>query len=168
MEHFNFVCKVVALGHAFLLQLCDAMKGVQLPLHKVWFTKGMKQDLEVRLSFLEGFNGVSFWRKDFRLEVELQIHLDAAGSLDFGVYFREHWCMEKWPQDWVSHGWTWDLMFLEVFPILVVVWLWRKEMANCMVHFWCNSMAVVQIVNSLFSKPEQVMQIVRVFMLHSL
>lgn len=63
---------------------------------------GMKQGLEVWFSFLDSFNGVVFGWEELRLEAELQVHSDAAGSLGFGVYFHSHWCTEMWPQDWVT------------------------------------------------------------------
>lgn len=74
-------------------------------------TADTKDDLHVWLTFLSDFNGVSFWQNELRLEAELQVHSDAAGSLDFGVYFRGHCCAEDWPSQWVEMGWTRDLTF---------------------------------------------------------
>lgn len=103
----------------------------------------MKSDLQVWQTFFELFSGVSFWCQELRLEAELQVSSDAAGSLGFGVYFQGHWSVGEWPKAWIRDGWTRDLMFLELFAIWVVIWVWGKEMADRVVHFWCDSMAVV-------------------------
>lgn len=80
---------------------------------------------------------------------QAQIKSVAAVSLGFGVYFHGHWCMDTWPPDWTVMGMGRDLIFLELFPILVGVWLWGDQLANHSVHFWCETLAVVQILNSL-------------------
>lgn len=41
-------------------------------------------------------------------------------------------------------------------------------MANHTVHFWCDKMAVDQVINSFSSKSERVMWLVRVFVLNCL
>lgn len=51
------------------------------------------------MMFLASFNEFSFWRDDLRLEMELQVTSDAAGSPGFGVYFRGHWCAEDCPEE---------------------------------------------------------------------
>lgn len=68
----------------------------------------------------------------------------------------------------MEQGWTRDLTFLEFFPILVAVLVWGEEMANCMVHFWCDNMVVVQVISSLLSKSVRLMKLVREFTLRCL
>lgn len=55
--------------------------------------------LQVWQQFLASFNGISFWREDLRIEAELQVMSDASGSVGLGVYFRDHWCAEEWPEE---------------------------------------------------------------------
>ncbi|XP_054843457.1 uncharacterized protein LOC129335043 [Eublepharis macularius] len=166
--HLNFACRVVAPGRAFLRRLCEAMSKASKPNHRIRITRDMRADIQVWEDFLGSFNGVSFWREDVLLEAELQVTSDASGSTGFGVYFRGHWCAEQWPAEWAGQGLTRDLTFLEFFPILVAVCLWGKDLANHSVHFWCDNMAVVQVVNSLSSKSRRVMRLVRVFTLQCL
>lgn len=166
--HLNFACRVVAPGRAFLRRLSGAMSGVQCPHHRIRVTVQMKKDLLVWLTFLESYNGVSLGREDLLLEAELQVHSDAAGSAGFGIYFRGHWCAQEWPNDWHAAGLTRDLTFLEFFPIVVSVYIWGSEMADKSVHFWCDNMAVVQVINSLSSKSGRVMNLVRAFTLKCL
>lgn len=71
----------------------------------------LRADLQVWQIFLVSFNVVTFWRNDLKLEAEL-VTSDEAGSSGFGVYFRGHWGVEDWPNDWVQEGWVTDLTFL--------------------------------------------------------
>ena len=109
--------------HVFLCQLCDAMKGLQCPLHRTRVTHSMSKDLLVRSQFLAGFNGISFWRGEIGLKANFQVQSDGAGSLGFGIYFRGRWCAGMCPEDWHQNGITRDLTFLEFFPIVGVLWL---------------------------------------------
>lgn len=62
--HFNFACRVVAPGRAFLRHLCDVMVGLRSPLYKV--------KVMVWIQFLNYFNGVSLWWEIQLVEAELQ------------------------------------------------------------------------------------------------
>ncbi|XP_053164753.1 uncharacterized protein LOC128350441 isoform X1 [Hemicordylus capensis] len=166
--HLNFACRVVVPGRAFLRRLCDLMSGLRAPHHRVRLTEGVKADLAVWGTFLEQFNGVSFWRAEQLVEAELQVHSDAAGGAGFGVYFRGRWCYGCWPVGWERAGITRDLTFLELFPIVVAVHLWAGEFSNSTVQFWCDNQAVVQVVNSQTSRSPRVMGLVRAFVLQCL
>lgn len=166
--HLNFACRVVAPGRAFLRRLCELTKGLRRPTHRARVTAQVRQDLVMWASFLDQFNGVSFWREDRLLEAELQVHSDAAGGLGFGVYFRGRWCASAWPDRWVELGLTRDITFLEFFPVVVALFLWGSELANSTVRFWCDNMAVVRIINKQTSRSTRVMRLVRVFVLRCL
>ena len=58
----------------------------------------MREDLLVWSRFLEGFNGISFWRVEIRLKADFQVHSDVAGSLGFGIYFRPVQGARLWSQ----------------------------------------------------------------------
>lgn len=166
--HLNFACKVAAPWWAFLHGLCEAMAGLRPPHHRIRVSASMRADFEVWLQFLQTFNGASFWHTDLLLEAKLCIKSDAAESLGFGVYFCGHWCVEAWPPVWSEAGVCRNLIFLELFPILVVVWLWGDQLANHSVHFWCDNLAMVQVLNSLISKSHRVMELVRTLTLRCL
>ncbi|XP_053159366.1 uncharacterized protein LOC128347977 isoform X1 [Hemicordylus capensis] len=166
--HLNFACRVVVPGREFLRRLCDLMSGLRAPHHRVRLTEGVRADLAVWGTFLQQFNGVSFWRAEQLVEAELQVHSDAAGGAGFGIYFRRRWCYGRWPDGWERAGITRDLTFLELFPIVVAVHLWAGEFSNSTVQFWCDNQAVVQVVNSQTSRSPRVMGLVRTFVLQCL
>lgn len=109
--------------------------------------------------------GISFWREDLRLEAELQITSDTSETVGFGVYFRNHWCAEVWPQDWRECELARDLTFREFFPLLVAVQIWGRVLENQTVHFWTDNLVVVQVVNLLTTRSPRVMLLVRMFTL---
>ena len=57
----NFVCRAVAPGRTFLRRLIDLTKGRSDPEGIVHVGKGAKEDLSMWLTFLDGFNGISFF-----------------------------------------------------------------------------------------------------------
>lgn len=124
------------------------MRGARWPTHMIRVTAQMKEDIDLWLSFLQDFNGISFWRDRLLIEAELQVCSDATGGMGFGVYFWGRWCAEPWPDNWKLDGITSDLTFLKLLPIVVAVHMWVPEFINSSVRFWCDNLAIVHIINS--------------------
>ncbi|XP_070608807.1 uncharacterized protein [Erythrolamprus reginae] len=164
----NFACRVVVPGRAFSRRLYDAMKGLRLPHHRTRLCAGVRADLGVWRDFLERFNGLSFWRHELLLEAELQLCSDAAGTCGFGVVLGDQWCWSAWPPEWSATSLVKDLTFLELFPLIVALELWGEQFRDKTVHFWCDNLAVVHVVNALSSKSDRVMRLVRHFVHRSL
>ncbi|MES9882579.1 MAG: hypothetical protein ABW185_17050 [Sedimenticola sp.] len=95
--------------------------------------------------------------------MDAQIFSDSAGGigLGFGAYFNKHWTYAAWPGSWHEHGLTKDITMLELFPILVALHIWGEELRNKKIIFNCDNIAVVHILNSMTSKSESVMILVR-------
>ena len=60
----NFACSVVVPGRAFLCRLINLTKGIKSAHHFIRLTKSVKADLEIWRSFLDDFNGRSFFLSD--------------------------------------------------------------------------------------------------------
>ncbi|XP_061470916.1 uncharacterized protein LOC133379514 isoform X1 [Rhineura floridana] len=164
----NFACRVIAPGRAFLRRVYDAMSQLSHLRHHIRVSAALKADLIVWSAFLREFNGVFFWRHDRLLEAELQVHSDASGSFGFGVIFGDSWCHGSWPETWVQEGLVRDLTLLEFFPIVVAVYLWPDRLRDTTVHFWCDNLSTVHVINSLTSKNPRVVHLVHAFVLHCL
>lgn len=65
--HLNFACRVVVAGRAFCNCLHAAKSAVRRPYHFIWMTREIKEDLQVRETFLQVYNVVSFWRQPMAL-----------------------------------------------------------------------------------------------------
>jgi len=81
------------------------------------------------LTFLRDYNGVSFFHARywiFNVDTDcLQIVLADLVSV-FGIYFKGHWCNARWPNLWRQKGVTSDIIVLELFPIVVALFLWAR------------------------------------------
>ena len=163
--HLNFACKVVSPGRAFCTRLTRSTAGVSAPHHHIRITAAIREDLSVWREFLDTYNGASIWQTSLSLENSLQVHSDAAGSLGFGVIYNNCWCARRWPLEWEAAGLLRDLTFLELFPIVVAVYIWHEHFSNKKVLFWCDNLSVVRIINRQTSRSERVMRLVRMLVL---
>lgn len=98
----------------------------------------MKEDFSVWLGFLERFNGDSLWQRDFVPAQELQLFMDAAGSLGFGAFFDGRWCSGPWHPSWVENRVTKIFVLLELFPVVVALVLWGKIFSDRRILLYWN------------------------------
>lgn len=161
----NFTCSVILPGRAFLRRLIDLTKGVQRPHHRIRLTKACRQDLLVWLTFLNEFNGRTFFIEERWLSpLPLSLYTDAAGSKGYGAIFGRHWFYGEWPDAWKSL----NITFLELFPITVALHIWGCQMNDRCVSLFTDNAALVDIINKQTSKHSLVMVLVRDLVLTSL
>ena len=87
----------------------------------------------------------------------LHLYTDAAGSIGFGAVFGCHWLHGIWPEMWK----TFNIAFLELFPIVLAVHIWGSLMANKRIIFFSDNAAVVDIVNLQTSRHKDIMVLLR-------
>ena len=160
----NFFCRAIVPGRPFCRRLINSICGLTKPHHHLRITKDIRLDLLVWLHFFRHHNGVSVFHDRFWLSNEdVEHYTDSAGGLDrgFGIFFQTKWSYGRWPETWHKQGITKDITVLELFPILVALHLWGEELRNKKIKFHCDNIAVVHILNSMTSKSDHVMHIVR-------
>lgn len=79
----------------------------------------------------------------------------------FGIYFGGRWAHGTWPHSWFLHGLTRDMTLLEIFPVLVTITIWHQSLQNTRILFHIDNTAVVHVLNTLTSKSDKVMYVVR-------
>ena len=141
--------------------MIDLTKGIQKPHHHIRLSKGAKSDILIWLRFLEDFNGKPFFFTDI-WETSHTLHLsdlytDAAGPVGFGAVFGCDWLHGIWPEKWK----TFNIAFLELFPIVLAVHVWGSLMANKRIIFFSDNAAVVDIVNKQISRHRDMMVLLR-------
>ena len=94
----------------------------------------------------------------------MKLFTDAAGSKGYGAIFGNHWFYGAWPESWKSF----NIAFLELFPIVLALHIWGPSMANRCVAFYTDNAAIVDIINRQTSKHALVMILVRDLVLTSL
>ena len=123
------------------------------------------------MQFFREFNGVSVFQDRLWIANEdIQLFNDSAGSsnLGFGAYFGIKWTYGAWPESLIVKGITEDITVLELFPLLVALQIWGDDLRNKKILFRVDNLAVVHIVNSMTSKSDNVMTILRAFTLRCL
>jgi len=161
----NFCCSVILPGRAFLRRLIDLTRGVQRAHYHIRLTKACRQDLLVWLTFLQNFNGKTFFFQE-RWEVSspLELYTDAAGSKGYGAILGRHWFCGEWPDSWKSF----NITFLELFPIAIALHVWGDQMSNQCISFFTDNLALVEILNKQTSRHPLVMILVRDLVLTTL
>ena len=97
----NFAGSVVMPGPAFLRRLIDLTKGIKCATHFIRLSRSFKADLSMWKSFLDDFNGRSFFLDDcWSTSSSLNLYTDAAVGFDFGAIFGQFWCFGAWPERW--------------------------------------------------------------------
>jgi len=160
----NFCCRAIPMGRPFCRRLIDKTCGLTRPYHHCRITKEMKRDLQMWLTFFQDYNGISVFHDQFWLSnADVSLFSDSAGGVDkgFGVVFGKHWCQATWPQAWWEFDFVRDITVLELFPIVVALFVWGDQLENKKIEFNCDNIAVVHIINKLSSKSEPVMKLVR-------
>ncbi len=120
------------------------------------------------LKKIDRFNGTSVFHNRFWVSnVDIQLFTDRAAGwgLGFGIFFSGKWMCAVWPDEWHESGLTKDITVLELFPLLVSLHIWGQEFHNKKLRFMCDNMAVVSIVNTMTSKSDTVMVLLRAFTL---
>ena len=154
----NFTCSVIVPGRPFLRRMIDLTVGVRRAHHRIRLSKGTKHDITVRLNFLNAFNGRSFFYHDiWNTSSFLELYTDAAGSKGYGAILGQRWFFGCFPDKWQSF----NITFLELFPIVLAVRLWSCHMSNRYIVFVTDNAALVSIINQQTSKHKLVMTLIR-------
>ena len=160
----NFCCRAIVPGRPFCRRLINATCGLTKPFHHIRVNKPMKLDLSLWLHFFRDHNGVSAFHDRFWISnADVQLFTDSAAGpgLGFGIYFHGKWAYGVWPDTWRKIGATSDITVLELFPIFVALHLWGSSFQNKKIKFVTDNMAVTHILNTMSSKSEHIMCIVR-------
>lgn len=158
----NFCCRAIVPGRPFCRRLINSICGLTKPYHHLRVNKGIRLDLAMWLEFFKHYNGVSMFHDRFWVSNEdEQLYSDSAAAKGFGIYFKGHWAYAEWPKNWHDDRITDDITTLELFPILVALHIWGQDLAKKKLKFMCDNKAVVDIINSMTSKSDNVMVILR-------
>ena len=126
----NFACSVVVPSRVFLRRLIDLTMSVHKPHHHICLTRETKLDLGVWWEFLFIY-GRSFLDKSFLSGEYLQLYTDAAGSIGYGALCGSEWFCGEWSVAWQ----LFNVVALELYPIMAAVHVWGEVWANKCLFF---------------------------------
>lgn len=164
----QFACRIIPMGRVFCRRLAMATAGVSSPSHFVRLPAAIRDDLSIWSVFLEHFNGRSVMLEGPTATSELELYTDASGSVGFGAYFQGSWCAERWPREWVEKGYCANLVLLELFPIVVALFLWEDRFRNRRLKFFSDNSGVVMAINSQTANSPPVVSLLRQLVLRCL
>lgn len=128
--HLSFSCKVVAPRRAFLHQLCDAMKGLQHPHHRLSVSERMQEDLLLWQTFLAPLKAFLFGSRIFGLRVTSMSKLMFLDRWDLGYIFMAIGVLRIGLRHGLIMGGSGILH--SFFPISMAIWIWVEEISD---HF---------------------------------
>ena len=151
----NFAAAVVP-GRAFLRRLIDLLPKNRKR-SKIYLTKSAHRDLATWLTFLQNYNGCTFFRS-LRVIYGPTINLQSdASKQGFGGTFQKSWIQGAYPPSWQSK----HITLLELYPLYILLAMYGTQFAHSVVTFLCDNEAVCYIVNKLTCREKLIMFFVR-------
>lgn len=110
------------------------------------------------------FNSKSLFLSDhWENSVSLHLYTDAS-NIGFGGCLGNQYFSGVWPKAWKAYYIT----VKELFPIVLAVQLWAKQLENRCFVFFTDNDAVVHIINRQIAKDKTIMVLVRRLVLNCL
>ena len=166
-----FCSRAIPSARAFIRRFYDAMSGAKKSHHRIRVNNEMKEDIKVWLTFLEFFNGTSYYEQQPWVDSNsISLYTDSAGgeSLGCAAIYGKEWVMLQWPKEWKGQFVLKDITFLELVPISLAFHLWGGELCHKRIVLYTDNMALVNILNKKTSKSKRVMQILRPLVLRAM
>ena len=154
----SFAAKVVPPGRTFLRRMIDLSASLSSLDSTVTLTDSFSKDIVWWHSFIESWNGRSFFMSPKWLpNTALQLYTDSAGSVGYGAYFQGHWFNGKWCTGDMSKSIQWK----ELYPIVLAAATWGQLWTRKRILFLCDNEAVVHSLTSGTSRSPDVMDLLR-------
>ena len=147
----SFACKVIVPGRSFLSRMISLSCTVRENHFKIYLSKQVKEDMNLWVSFLNNWNGRSFFlSKQVTSSADLDFATDASGSIGYGSFFDGAWFAAKW----ATHQRLWSMATKELFPIMVSTMLWGSRWRNLRILVLCDNEATVKLLNKGYTSCE--------------
>ena len=174
----NFLCKAIVPGRAFTRRLYaytagkdhEGNKKQLLPHHHVTVTWEMKNDLSLRLKFLNQPTVycrpfIDFDCPDYK---RIPFFTDASRNFDlgFGGYCQNSWMMCKW--DSFTKSVNPSIGYLELFAAVAGVLAWVHRFKNKRVTISVDNQSVLHMINETTSGCKNCMVLIRLLVLECL
>ena len=154
----HHACRVVQPGRTFLRRMIDLLCCFRHANHPIRLNVEFRRDLHWWLSFVQEWNGVSFFlSSELSPLPNLMVSSDASGSRGFGAVWKHNWFAIPW-SNFPSPP---SIAFMELVPIVVAASVWGTSWSRLRVQFLCDNEAVVYILNSGTSKAPDIMHLLR-------
>ena len=138
--HLHHATKVVWPGRSFLPRMIDLLRCFRKRDHPICLNSEFQLDLQWWHQFLSSWNGVYFWLfPGMSATPDLEVTLDASGSLGFGAYFRNKWFTGSWAPSQAAQS----IAYKELFPIVITTRVWDSSWSQRHVLFRSDNDSVI-------------------------
>ena len=153
--HLSHAASVIRQGRVFLRQLFPLLSLDRAPHHYIRLNAGVRADLAWWNSFLQEWNGQSFFPPPHH---SVEVVSDASGSFGCGAFsVGAGWFQIQWPLSWEST----HITAKELLPVVMSAALWGHLWRLKRVRFVSDNTAVVSLLNSLTSNDKLLMHLLR-------
>ena len=162
--YLNHCAQIIPAGRAFMKSLSNLMHAAFKGPVKV--SREAEEDLKSWQEFLSSFNGKIMMISSEHMD-DLVVEADSSGSYGCGVILdhREYYAV-RWPQDLGKTNR--DLSMLELYPLLLAVFIWPEELSNKRIHFYTDNRATRDILRSFKANDPKTRSMLRLFALQCL
>ena len=155
LGHLSHAATVIPQGRTFLRSLFSLLPHTHAPHHKVRLNFGARADVKWWATFLNDWNGKSFFPVP---SASIEVTSDAPGGFGCGGFSIPHgWFQIQWPESWRNT----HITAKELVPVVIAAALWGHKWARQRVRFISDNMAVVDLLRSRTTKDTIVMHLLR-------
>lgn len=148
---------VVRPGRSFLRRMIILAKSKSNPSHPLRLNTSFRADLAWWSLFLEQWNGISMMSAVGNHLPAYTLTSDASGHWGCGAFSGSSWFQVQWNAKSADYS----IATKELIPIILAAIAWGKRWQGSTVQAWCDNAAVVAVINSRYSRDEQLMHLLR-------
>ena len=153
----QFSTSVVTCGKCFLRRMYDCIIGIKKPYYFIKLTDEIKQDLQIWLTFLKNYNGVTIISDKSLIDSsEHHLYTDSS-TIGYGASFLKDYIYGSFPSSWKNFS----IEVLELYPIFLILNVLAHNLSHTKVCIHCDNSAIVHILNKQSSKSKLVMKLLR-------
>jgi hypothetical protein len=162
LGHLNFACRVIVPGRTFVSYLLSVAHSVSELHYHVHLSRECRLDMSMWRTFLETWNGASFFLEDTFVDSHtLGLTTDACGY-GFAGFWEGQWFQNHWPEHLrLVPGSDISIAFQELYPIVAAALLWGDQWCRKKIVFLCDNQATVAIVKKGRSKSSLINKLMR-------
>ena len=154
--HLSHAASVVKPGRTFMRHLINTMSIPKRGDHKVRLNAQCRADIQWWATFLDRWNGISFFGQS---QGDVTVVSDASGAWGCGAFIplSGAWFQFQWPPSWEKVS----IAAKELFPILVSAALWGRYWSGKSVLFVADNLSVIQVLTSRRASDTRLMHLLR-------
>ena len=164
LGHMSFASKVVVPGRSFMSYLLKLIRGKNNNHDIVYFNDDYRRDMKMWKTFLQSWNGVSFFIDSVVTNDDVELYTDASSTKGFGGYFAGKWFQDTWPDELSMNSnsdKSLSVALLELYPIVMAAILWGNQWSKKRIIFKCDNLSCVFILRKGRSRCSNIMLLMR-------